>query len=85
VKEVSVDKSAFATSIVNMLNMAFGSLAIFVVGLIMQANWDGTIQNEVPIYSNFAYQMGFGTLLVGLVIGTLGIWLTKTKSDIKKN
>jgi predicted MFS family arabinose efflux permease len=76
-KEVSVEKNGFATSIVNMLNMAFGSIGIFLVGLIMDMNWTGTIDKGVHIYENFAYQRGFSILFVGLLLGSLGILTIK--------
>ena len=81
-KEVDVEKSAFVTSIVNMLNMAFGALAISLIGFIMHKNWDGVIdENNVHIYSNFSYQLAFGVLLIGLLIGTLGVMGTKTTAQ----
>lgn len=79
VKQVSPQESAFVTAIINMLNMAFGSIGIFVIGIIMDFFWSGSIQNDIRIYGDDAYKLAFSTLLIGLLVGS--IWMKMMKVE----
>ncbi len=81
VKQVAPEESAFVTAIINMLNMAFGSIGIFIIGVIMEFQWNNSFQNNIRVYGDDAYKLAFSTLLMGLLLG--GIWMKfmKIKND----
>ncbi|NQY42190.1 MAG: MFS transporter [Legionellales bacterium] len=72
------------TACANMIIMFFGYVFHSVIGLIIQKNWDGLVNNGIPIYSPNAFITGLIPIILGLFIafaGYLFIFISERKSN----
>lgn len=64
---------------INTINMLSGLFFLPIIGLLLDAFWEGESAGGVRLYSSFAYNIAFSTILVGLVSGSIGFLLLKEK------
>lgn len=69
---VDEDHIAITTAYANMVIMVFGYVFHTSIGSILQAFWDGTVQDGVRIYGAEAFKYGMATIPAGLMIGAMG-------------
>ncbi len=58
-----------ATGIVNSMTVASGAILQPLVGLSLDYQWEGTLENNIPIYSPYEYRMAFILVLISSIIG----------------
>ena len=71
--------SGVTFGVVNTINMLSGFVYLPLVGRVLDYCWDGIIENEVPVYSAYAYQSAISVIVIGLLIGGIGFLFTKVK------
>ncbi|MEC9268288.1 MAG: MFS transporter [Pseudomonadota bacterium] len=62
---------------VNMFVVGSGALFQPLLGVILDQNWDGTMQNGAPVYDAGGYQSAFSALLVAYGIGLIATFLLR--------
>lgn len=65
---------------VNMINMLSGFVFPSLVGKLLDMFWDGGMSDGVRVYSNTAFAAALSTIVVGLVIGSVGFYFMKNVS-----
>lgn len=63
--------SGVAVGFLNMLVMASGLIFLPIVGRILVALWDGTVVNNVPVYSASSFQMALTVIPLCLVLAVI--------------
>lgn len=67
--------SGLATSFTNCINMSTGSLFHFLMGLLMDWQWTGQMENGVRVYSSESYVTAISIIPAFLVLGFIGFLL----------
>ncbi len=65
------------TGFVNMMTVAAGAILQPIIGIILDTQWDGTIENGVRVYSRAMYETAFLSIAAYSVLGILGILFVK--------
>lgn len=83
---VSEEQSGMVGAVVNMMIMAFGWIFHRIIGMTLEANWDGTIIDHVKKYNSASFIKAVAVIPVGATIAIMGlIILLATKSFKEKN
>ena len=72
------------TACANMIIMIFGYFFHSAIGKLVAVYWDGTLENQVPIYNSQAYSQGLMIIPVGLSLAAIGfavIYLSEKKQE----
>lgn len=72
------------TACANMIIMVFGYVFHSLIGQILQASWDGQMQNGVPIYDPQAYTNALLIIPTGLLMAGIGFTLMRICSKKRK-
>lgn len=67
--------SAFAAALTNMIIMSFGFIYHGVIGRMINFMWDGTLLNNLPVYSAQAYIYGLMVIPAGLGMACVGFFM----------
>ncbi|NNF79658.1 MAG: MFS transporter [Rhizobiales bacterium] len=65
------------TGFVNMMTVAAGALLQPVVGLLLDMQWDGTMENDVRVYSRGMYETAFLSIAAYSALGIVAILFVK--------
>jgi predicted MFS family arabinose efflux permease len=71
------------TSVTNMTIMSGGSLFNFILGHLLDYNWNGQVINGLRVYEAAAYHNALSIFPITLIIGGIGLFLLGKKSKIK--
>lgn len=61
------------TGFVNMMTVASGAILQPIVGLLLDMQWDGTVENGVRVYSREMYETAFMSIAAYCALGMVGI------------
>jgi MFS family permease len=74
-----------SASVINFLVMLGAIILQPGIGIVMDALWDGSMQNGSPVYSASQYRVGLSTLIVSLILGLFLATAVKGKTDEEKD
>ena len=77
-KELTGTSMGIAAVIIMGLPMLFQPLS----GLLLDLNWQGTMQNGAPLYSHANYIIAFALFPIGFALSFLSTYLIKEKSSL---
>lgn len=67
------------TACANMIIMVFGYFFHSTIGISLGAIWDGTLMNNVPVYSPYAFTWALSIIPIGLFIGAVGFLILRSR------
>lgn len=73
--------AGLSSTFTNMVAMSFGTFFHSIIGSVMNWRWDGTIENQLPIYSSADYIYGLSIIPIGLIVGFCGFLYLKPKNQ----
>ena len=76
-EQIPLRLSGTATAFVNTAAVGSGAVLQPIVGLLLDANWDGAMANGAPVYSLAAFGTAFLTIPLSMALALLTAFLTR--------
>lgn len=77
------ESSGAALGFMNAANMVGGAVGQPLIGILLDARWDGTLVNDVRVYSVFDYQYALACLPIMLAVSMILIPFIREKTNVK--